>query len=447
MRKRTAGFTIVEIVVTIVIISILVSAAFFGYTQVQKDARDSQRDSRVKLLVEALEKYYAKNGEYPSCSAMTQSATQVVANVLPGLDPNVLTAPGSASGTNSITCTALTAGSGSDVYAYVGDGSTTCSTGTACLYFTLQYRNENTGAIVGVDSKHKTQVAATTGVTITATPINDSQINLSWTAANNATGYQLQRASDANFTTNVVSSSPSLTNASASGLAAGATYYFRVAPTNSTGQGVWSNTTNATTTISSPSTPIVSSSVVGSNVNISTSTVTCGSSTVEYQLLYKKSAGSLPGSYTTLSDWSATTASSTSASQGFAYESQSQARCKGPNATSNPAVSTTSSLVVEFTTPAAPTYLSPSSFKSTIHAIVNFQGYCPSGTTTIDKTLRSRAWSGTNWGPYSWGLDDSWTNNTGSNKNVEYWGKYRCQTTYRTSSYAPESYNVIVVTP
>jgi prepilin-type N-terminal cleavage/methylation domain-containing protein len=155
MRKNAYGFTIVELVVTVVVISILASLAIFSYSQIQKDARNSARTSKVQVIAEALEKYYAKNGEYPSCSAMTQSSSQVVTSVLPGLDPNALIAPNSSAGTtNSITCTALSAGSGPDVFAYIGNGGTACSTSTACLHYTLQYRNENTGAIVNTTSRH-----------------------------------------------------------------------------------------------------------------------------------------------------------------------------------------------------------------------------------------------------------------------------------------------------
>lgn len=449
MRKNNNGFTIIEIVVVVIVVSILASMAFFGYNQVQKDARNSARSSKMQILNEALEKYYTKNGEYPSCSAMTQSGSLVSTNVLPGLEADILVAPNSPSGTtNSFSCTALIAGTGTDTFAYVGDGSATCSTGGACLFYTLQYRNEASGAIVSVDSKHKTQIAATTGSTLTATTISDTQINLSWTAVNNAINYQLQRATDANFTANLVTSSPSGTSASATSLAAGTTYYFKVIPVSSAGQGTASNTASATTTISNPAAPPTAAVISGANVNITLTPVTCASSTVEYQIQYRKSVNASFPAYTIVSTWSATTAQSVAASQGYKYEVQGQARCKGPNATSSGVTSATASVTVAFTTPAAPTYLSPASFDSPNSAIVNYQSYCPSGTTLVNATFRSRSWTGTNFGPNPFGFNDSWNNATGSNKNVEYWGKYQCQTVQAgTSAFSPESYNVIVVTP
>lgn len=155
MRRNNNGFTIVELIVTVMVIGILASLALFGYNQVQKDARNSQRTAKITVIADALEKYYSKNGEYPSCTAMTQSGSQVATNVLPGLDATALVAPTSPSGTtNSITCTALSAGSGPDAFAYIGNGGTSCSTSNVCLHYTLQYRNENTGAITAVTSRH-----------------------------------------------------------------------------------------------------------------------------------------------------------------------------------------------------------------------------------------------------------------------------------------------------
>lgn len=452
MRKNHNGFTIVEIVITVAVIAILVSMAFFGYTQVQKDSRNSQRASKVKIIAEDLEAYYLKNGEYPGCAAMTQSASQVSANTLKGIELDVLKAPLSPAGTtNSIGCTALTAGTGTDTFAYVGDGSPTCSTGASCLQYTLQYRDENTGAIVAKDSAHRTQIAGSSASTLSATTISNTQINLSWTAINNVTSYTLQRATDTGFTTNLVTaSSIAGTTSSASGLTPGQTYYFRVAGVAATGQTVWSNTASATTTISAPSgTPVMTASIVSTNAqgNIS-GTVTCASGTVEYQMRVGSTNANTSPSWGSWSSWGTSLSRSDAASQGYQYSYQAQARCTGPNASSSTSsVSNTPMAVRAISTPAAPTYLSPASFKSTVHAIVNYSGSCPSGTSTISTTFRTKAWTGANWGPNPWGFDDWWTNNTGSNKTVEYWGKYQCQTYFSTSAMSPESYNVITVTP
>jgi prepilin-type N-terminal cleavage/methylation domain-containing protein len=141
MKKHSAGFTIVELVVVIVIIAILATISIVGFTNIQQGARNTQRSSQINSIAEALEKYYYKNGDYPSCAMMTQSSATVVTSVLSGLDPTLLTAPTVASGTNSFQCSAPT-----DTVHF------------GYLYgvnnYTLEYKEENTGTVIPLDSRH-----------------------------------------------------------------------------------------------------------------------------------------------------------------------------------------------------------------------------------------------------------------------------------------------------
>jgi type IV pilus assembly protein PilE len=154
MQQHKPGFTIVEVLVTIAIIGILAGIAFVSYGTLQQDSRNSLRASRLTIVAEALEKYYNKSGEYPGCTAMTQDGTTVTTTTLTGMDKTALLTPLAPVGTtNSIGCTALSAGS-SDIYAYVGDGTATCSTGAACTTFTLQYKEEGSGTIKSIAARH-----------------------------------------------------------------------------------------------------------------------------------------------------------------------------------------------------------------------------------------------------------------------------------------------------
>jgi prepilin-type N-terminal cleavage/methylation domain-containing protein len=131
MKKNIKGFTIIELVVVIVIIAILSTISIVGFNVIQQGARNTQRSSEVSAVAEALEKYYMKNGEYPSCAMMTQStsATTVANALFPGLDPNNLTAPGDqTAGHNSFVCSAPTTAQ----YGYLG-GSNSC---------TIEYQEE-----------------------------------------------------------------------------------------------------------------------------------------------------------------------------------------------------------------------------------------------------------------------------------------------------------------
>ncbi len=159
MKRTVRGFTIVELMIVVGIIGILTTLGFVSFSSIQSNVRDSQRASRIKIITEALEKYYDKNGEYPSCTAMSQTPSTVVSSTLPGLDPSVLSTPSASNGTNSIlpSCADLT--TGTDGYAYVGDGSVACLTGSACLQYSLKYKEEGSGSVVSTVSRRTVSIA------------------------------------------------------------------------------------------------------------------------------------------------------------------------------------------------------------------------------------------------------------------------------------------------
>ena len=157
MRKSLIGYTVVELLIVIVVIGILVTLSTFRFSSLQAEARDSQRSSKTTVLAEALEKYFDNNGEYPGCLAISGAANTVTTTVLPNVSLSTLLTPRSASGdTNSIKCTDLTGAPGEgDVFAYVGDNSAACTTGQACVGFTLKYKEESTGIIKAIQSRRK----------------------------------------------------------------------------------------------------------------------------------------------------------------------------------------------------------------------------------------------------------------------------------------------------
>ncbi len=68
-RSHNRGFTVVELALIIVIIGILAAITIAAYGRVQAEARDTKRKTDVEIFVSEMEKYYDKNGEYPSgCS-------------------------------------------------------------------------------------------------------------------------------------------------------------------------------------------------------------------------------------------------------------------------------------------------------------------------------------------------------------------------------------------
>lgn len=247
--RRVRGFTLIELIVVIAIIGILATISIVGFGRYQADTRDARQASSTSVLAEALEKYYDKNGEYPSCAAMTQPPATVISTTLPGLDPNALTAPRAPFGTNSITCNSLSNTSSDNVIAYVGDGSTACATGSACLQYTLQYVQESTGTVVSSASRRQVSLATSIPITdLNVTNIDFGRIDLAWSAVSGAGNYNIQTSTSSTFGTNTPSTSTS-NNASVTGLSPGTLYYFRVQAFNASSTGSWSNTVSATTNV------------------------------------------------------------------------------------------------------------------------------------------------------------------------------------------------------
>ncbi|NTW62053.1 prepilin-type N-terminal cleavage/methylation domain-containing protein [Candidatus Saccharibacteria bacterium] len=328
------GFTVIELLVAISVIGVLATIVTISFSSIQKTSRDAQRSSRVELISEALEKYYDKNGEYPSCVAMKALANTVTSSTLPGLDPNVLATPTSASGTNSIsTCSDLSSITG-DFFAYTGDTSTNCTDSPTgyCTTYTLQYREESSGQIKSVTARRQANLPVLGSITASAVAVSVSQITLSWSLVANATSYSINMSTSADL------SSPTVINVAApavsraiSGLTAGTRYYFNVSALASGYMRSISSTINASTMISTPAAPTVTSSTVGVSTTFSWTTPVCSVGTASYQYRYTIS----PSGYD--SGWVASAASpfvATTSTEAQTYTINVQAKCTNAGASS-----------------------------------------------------------------------------------------------------------------
>ncbi|MDO8576949.1 MAG: prepilin-type N-terminal cleavage/methylation domain-containing protein [Candidatus Daviesbacteria bacterium] len=63
---KSKGFTLVELLITISIISVLAAIGLVVYSSVIKQGRDSKRQSDLRSIQSALEQYYADQFSYPS---------------------------------------------------------------------------------------------------------------------------------------------------------------------------------------------------------------------------------------------------------------------------------------------------------------------------------------------------------------------------------------------
>ncbi len=524
IRRITSGFTLVEVLIVVAIIGILATISIIGYSKIQAGARDTQRSTSITATAEALEKYYDQNGEYPSCAALTKSPSVVIATTLLGLDPTVLAAPRTTVGTNSFTCNSLTASSG-DVFAYVGDGSSTCLTGTSCLQYTLQYREETTGNIISLQSRHSTQIATSGIAVLQAATLDFTQMNLTWTAVPNAASYTIQYSPAASFASGVVTQTNVVgLSTTVHGLTSGTKYYFRIAAVSPGSQGNWSNIASDTLwTLSAPT--ITSTSATAVNFTATWSTIShaitytaqCSTDNSSWTgcnnqgltattftfpnaipgTLYYIRVQAVNGSF--LSPWSSSvtavttipaptnvqvvsnsatqvtaswtavpnaqtykieyayttnfspllgTASTTSPTIVFSSLGQGQlvsVRVYALIGTASSPASVPGSSVTPINQPAAPTYAGPASFTNRVYAIVNYQSYCPAGTSLYNGNFTSEfTSSGAYYGPHPFGYNDWW--DLGSTTvNVYYWGRYQCQTANTTSPVSPDSFTTINV--
>ena len=282
------GFTLVELIVVIVVIAILATLATLGFNRYLEDGRDNRRASNATTIAEALEKYYDRNGEYPSCAAITAAGSIVTTATLKGVDQSALLVPDADSSvTNSIKCgTTLTpGGTTNDFIQYAGDGSADCNGAGSCLSYTIRFRNEGEGTVSEITSRRTANLATSGAIkNLTATPVCYTGMNLTWASIANTTSYTLQRATDAGFTANLSTSSPTTNSSSVTGLTAGTDYYFRVKPEGTTQSGAWSNVETATTL--QLGTPTISATV-NSTSQITTNWTTpsnagCGGASTNY---------------------------------------------------------------------------------------------------------------------------------------------------------------------
>jgi prepilin-type N-terminal cleavage/methylation domain-containing protein len=168
--KRNAGFTLVELLITMTIMTILLVLAVVNLRSNEANARDEERKTDISVLAQQLENYYeaavdsGDAGVYPSTVAVdTESEIKAL---LPDLDTKSLRAPDVAA-TDPMSFTVATSSSSTQTpttstYIYQplrSDGSlcTSDDAGAAneCRKFVLYYDLENVAGIQSLKSKHQ----------------------------------------------------------------------------------------------------------------------------------------------------------------------------------------------------------------------------------------------------------------------------------------------------
>lgn len=436
MSGRRFGFTIVELAITIAVIGILVAVGTFSFLAIQQQARDNQRSASAQTIANALERYYEENGEYPGCEALTANPSIVSQNTLKSIDTAALRAPKAAAGVNnSLSCQALeSVPSNTDIFSYTGDTSAACQTGPACAKWEIRYRMES-GEIGSIKSKHTAEAIAVTP-TLTATGVSVSQINTSWTAAQDAVSYELQRSTTAGFSSPTTTSHTNLSSA-ISGLSPSTTYYFRVRAVLPSSTSNWSAVVSAQTlAITTPTGTIgIVASISGTDARGTANGGTCASgTTIQYQMRYNVNDGAY-------SAYVIGSPLDVAATEGYKYTFQAQARCVVGGSGSSWTTSSTVSIVRPV---AVPTDLTITAAMSGTNARGTAAATCASGTTP-EHRIQYRATNTTAAGTWS-GYVDGGTRDVPAEQGYQYTFQQlsRCVGQFNSSGYAMSSTSAVV---
>lgn len=83
--KRTQGFTVIEVIVVILFLSIATTVLYVQKNNLAATQRDDQRKTAINAMYYSLEEvYFEKNKNYPS---------EITDTTLPAVDPTLLTDP------------------------------------------------------------------------------------------------------------------------------------------------------------------------------------------------------------------------------------------------------------------------------------------------------------------------------------------------------------------
>lgn len=440
--KNKSAFTVVELLVVISIIAVLSAVAVFAYNGAQKDSRDSTRKGNVTVISEGLERYYEKNGEYPSVASLINSnpanTGSAVASKL-SITPASLTTPRMPSSLTN----ALAAGPDpvNDSIVYVGSSDADndqCQNDVngGCDQFTLKYTEEATGETMIIESRHRSRAQLSPDIPqLSLSGTTTSSINASWTDVS-ASYYILQRSLSSAFSS-PVSNSYSTTSATASSLSPDTQYYFRVRASDANGNmSDWSPTQSEITgSLAAPTGITISAAMSGTNARGTGGGGSCNSGeTIERQIRYSYTSTSTAGSW---QSWTTGSPRDVAASEGYQYTFQSQARCTMSGASSAWSQSGTASTFRPITsTPSTP---SVSASTSSTNGTVTWSWTmtCPSGTSKQYLTRRTSSESGYDSGWSSTPSSSSsytWSNAEGYSLTIEVKG--RCYTAYSTSVYS-----------
>lgn len=86
MRAVPKGFTLIELMIVVAIVGILAAIAYPSYTEYVRRTHRAEIASLLSEQVQALERYYSKNGSYTSATVSGGNAYYTIASTLNAQD-------------------------------------------------------------------------------------------------------------------------------------------------------------------------------------------------------------------------------------------------------------------------------------------------------------------------------------------------------------------------
>lgn len=289
------GFTIIELLISIVIIGILATIGTLNYGYYQKSLTVSQVKSDLNGVNTAMENARTFKDAYPTYVA------DLAANQTFTPSPTVTLSGGSYDG-----------------------GKTYCVDAVSSRDPSVKYYIDSNNGLQGAQIG-SCAFAHPVPTNLLATKATNTLLNISWDAVPGATNYTLQRDTAATFTSGSLTVVSQAGTTTPSTVVQGVNYYYRVNATLPDMTSGWSDMISANTNINPPTVPTVLVALSAGNaqgaINVPAS---CGGSgSVQYAFRSRTNDGTW-GSYST---WSATTSASQPAIQGVKFGYQAQARC------------------------------------------------------------------------------------------------------------------------
>jgi prepilin-type N-terminal cleavage/methylation domain-containing protein len=143
MKKKSNGFTVIELLIVIVVIGILAAIVISTYSGIQVKQRNSKRQTDIQSIQTQLEAFYSQNGYYPS-SANIDSTTWRDKNMA-NLRPSVMIDPSAAD--QNTADASLAASPAAKVFSYQvtdSNGNSCAKDVTNCAKYTLTATFEGT---------------------------------------------------------------------------------------------------------------------------------------------------------------------------------------------------------------------------------------------------------------------------------------------------------------